>query len=120
MVGPTLVTILVPILVGFSMRPWPLTAYAAYLLAVTASSVTLASIQFNTGGTLDNAKKIVEEGTYGSKGSITLAAVVLGDTFVDPLMDNSGPSLHILVKHQNIKSITLLPLFIRFGLNLFQ
>lgn len=117
MVGPTLVTILVPIFVVFLMGPWPL---AAYLLAVTASSTTLASTQFNTGGTLDNVKKIFEEGAYSVKGSTTLAALVLGDTFVDPLKDTAGPSLHILVKLQNIMSSTLLPFFIRFYLNLFQ
>ncbi len=115
MVGPTLVTILVPILIGFLLGPWPL---AAYLLAVTASASTLASTQFNAGGTIDNVKTIVEEGALGGKGSTTHVATVIGDTFGDPLKDTAGPSLHILVKLQNIMSITLLPLFIRFGLNL--
>jgi K(+)-stimulated pyrophosphate-energized sodium pump len=117
MVGPTMVTIIVPIIVGFLFGPLPL---AVYLISVTASSATLAGTQFNSGGALDNAKKIVEEGLYGGKGTETHAAVVIGDTFGDPLKDTAGPSLHILVKLQNIMSITLLPLFIRFGLNLFQ
>ncbi|MGB2962591.1 MAG: sodium/proton-translocating pyrophosphatase [Anaerolineales bacterium] len=117
MISPTLVTVLVPIILGFLLGPLPL---AVYLISVTASSATLASTQFNSGGALDNAKKIVEEGLYGGKGTDTHAAVVIGDTFGDPLKDTAGPSLHILVKLQNIMSITLLPLFIRFGLNLFQ
>ena len=117
MIGPTMVTIIVPIIVGFLLGPLPL---AVYLISVTASSATLAGTQFNSGGALDNAKKIVEEGLYGGKGTKTHAAVVIGDTFGDPLKDTAGPSLHILVKLQNIMSITLLPLFIRFGLNLFQ
>ncbi|MCK4801609.1 MAG: sodium/proton-translocating pyrophosphatase, partial [Anaerolineales bacterium] len=117
MISPTLVTVLVPIVIGFLLGPWPLTAY---LLSVTAASATLAGAQFNTGGALDNAKKLVEAGAFGGKGTDTHAAVVIGDTFGDPLKDTAGPSLHILVKLQNIMSITLLPLFIRFGLNLFQ
>jgi len=117
MIAPTMVTIIVPIILGFLLGPLPL---AVYLISVTASSATLAGTQFNSGGALDNAKKIVEEGLYGGKGTETHAAVVIGDTFGDPLKDTAGPSLHILVKLQNIMSITLLPLFIRFGLGLFQ
>jgi len=116
MISPTLVSVLIPILIGFLLGPWPLTAY---LISVTASSATLASTQFNSGGALDNAKKLIEEGLYGGKGSPAHAAAVVGDTFGDPLKDTAGPSLHILVKLQNIMSITLLPLFIRYGLNLF-
>jgi K(+)-stimulated pyrophosphate-energized sodium pump len=87
---------------------------------MTASSAALASTQFNAGGALDNAKKLVEEGHFGGKGTEAHAAAVVGDTFGDPLKDTAGPSLHILVKLQNIMSITLLPLFIQYGLNLFQ
>ena len=117
MIAPTMVTVFVPIILGFLLGPLPL---AVYLISVTASSATLASTQFNAGGALDNAKKIVEEGLYGGKGTETHAAVVIGDTFGDPLKDTAGPSLHILVKLQNIMSITLLPLFLSYSLNLFQ
>jgi K(+)-stimulated pyrophosphate-energized sodium pump len=75
---------------------------------------------FNTGGILDNAKKLIEEGHFGGKGTETHVAAVIGDTFGDPLKDTAGPSLHILVKLQNIMSITLLPLFVSYGLNLFS
>ena len=61
-----------------------------------------------------------DAGTERMQGTETHAAAVIGDTFGDPLKDTTGPSLHILVKLQNIMSITLLPLFVQYGLNLFQ
>jgi K(+)-stimulated pyrophosphate-energized sodium pump len=117
MVLPTLVSMLIPIIVGFTLGPW---ALAAYLIGVKASSASLSKALFNAGGTLDNAKKLIEEGEFGGKGSPAHAAAVAGDTFGDPLKDTAGPSLHILVKLQNIMSITLLPLFVQHGLNLFS
>jgi K(+)-stimulated pyrophosphate-energized sodium pump len=117
MLAPTLISMAVPIVVGFILGPW---ALAAYLVGVKASSAALSKALFNAGGTLDNAKKLIEEGHFGGKGTETHAAAVIGDTFGDPLKDTAGPSLHILVKLQNIMSITLLPLFVQYGLNLFQ
>jgi K(+)-stimulated pyrophosphate-energized sodium pump len=117
MMAPTLISMAIPIVVGFTMGPW---ALAAYLVGVKASSAAMSKALFNTGGILDNAKKLVEAGHFGGKGSETHVATVIGDTFGDPLKDTAGPSLHILVKLQNIMSITLLPLFIDHGLNLFQ
>jgi len=117
MLAPTLISMVIPIVVGFTMGVW---ALAAYLVGVKASSAAVSKALFNAGGTLDNAKKLIEEGLYGGKGSDTHAAAVIGDTFGDPLKDTAGPSLHILVKLQNIMSITLLPLFIQYDLNLFQ
>ena len=117
MTAPTVIAMAIPIIVGFTLGPWCL---AAYLIGVKASSAQLSKALFNTGGTLDNAKKLVEEGLFGGKGTATHAATVIGDTFGDPLKDTAGPSLHILVKLQNIMSITLLPLFIKYGLNLFS
>ncbi|MGD2178486.1 MAG: sodium-translocating pyrophosphatase [Anaerolineae bacterium] len=117
MVAPTLVSMVIPIIVGFTLGPW---ALAAYLIGVKTSSAALSKALFNTGGTLDNAKKLIEEGEFGGKGSPAHAAAVAGDTFGDPLKDTAGPSLHILVKLQNIMSITLLPVFLERGLNLFS
>ncbi len=117
MLAPTLISMVIPIIIGFTLGVW---ALAAYLVGVKASSAALSKALFNTGGTLDNAKKLIEGGLYGGKGTDTHAAAVIGDTFGDPLKDTAGPSLHILVKLQNIMSITLLPLFIEHGLNLFQ
>ncbi len=117
MLAPTLISMVVPIIVGFTLGVWPL---AAYLVGVKASSAALSKALFNAGGTLDNAKKLIEGGLYGGKGTDTHASAVVGDTFGDPLKDTAGPSLHILVKLQNIMSITLLPLFVQYSLNLFQ
>lgn len=116
MVLPTVISMVIPVVVGFVLGPWSL---AAYLIGVKTSSSALSKAMFNAGGTLDNAKKYIEEGAYGGKGSPAHAAAVAGDTFGDPLKDTAGPSLHILVKLQNIMSITLLPVFIDHGLNLF-
>ena len=117
MMSPTLISMVIPIVVGFTLGPW---ALAVYLIGVKTSSAAFSKALFNTGGTLDNAKKLIEEGHFGGKGTETHAAAVIGDTFGDPLKDTAGPSLHILVKLQNIMSITLLPLFVQYGLNLFQ
>ena len=108
MVAPTLVGVVFPIAVGFLMGPWPL---AFYLIGVKVIGATLAIFMFNAGGAWDNAKKYIEEGHFGGKGSDAHKAGVIGDTFGDPLKDTAGPSLHILIKLQNILAITLLPLF---------
>ncbi|MFO8036366.1 MAG: sodium-translocating pyrophosphatase [Anaerolineales bacterium] len=116
MISPTVISVVIPVVVGFLLGPWPL---AAYLIGVKTSSSALSKAMFNTGGTLDNAKKLIEMGEFGGKGTVAHAAAVAGDTFGDPLKDTAGPSLHILVKLQNIMSITLLPLYIEYGLKLF-
>jgi K(+)-stimulated pyrophosphate-energized sodium pump len=108
MIAPTLVGVAFPISVGFLMGPWALTFY---LIGVKLMGATLAISMFNAGGAWDNAKKYVEDGHFGGKGSEPHKAGVIGDTFGDPLKDTAGPSLHILIKLQNILSITLLPLF---------
>jgi K(+)-stimulated pyrophosphate-energized sodium pump len=113
MVAPALVGVAFPIAVGFLMGPWPL---AFYLIGVKVIGATLAIFMFNVGGAWDNAKKYVEEGHLGGKGSEPHKAGVIGDTFGDPLKDTAGPSLHILIKLQNILAITLLPLFYSYGL----
>lgn len=113
MIGPTLAGVVFPIAVGFLMGPW---ALAFYLIGVKVIGATLAIFMFNAGGAWDNAKKYIEEGHFGGEGSEPHKAGVIGDTFGDPLKDTSGPSLHILIKLQNILGITLLPLFYTYGL----
>jgi len=105
----------IPVVVGFTLG---VSALAVYLVGVKASSAAVSKALFNAGANLDNAKKLIEGGLYGGKGTDTHASAVIGDTFGDPLKDAAGPSLHILVKLQNIMSITLLPLFVRHGLDL--
>ena len=114
MVAPTLVGVIFPVAVGFLMGPW---ALAFYLIGVKVIGATLAIFMFNAGGAWDNAKKYVEEGHFGGKGSEPHKAGVIGDTFGDPLKDTAGPSLHILIKLQNILGLTLLPLFYTYHLH---
>jgi len=114
MIAPTLTGVAFPIAVGFLMGPW---ALAFYLIGVKVIGATLAIFMFNAGGAWDNAKKYVEDGHLGGKGSEPHKAGVIGDTLGDPLKDTAGPSLHILIKLQNILSITLLPLFYAYGLH---
>ncbi len=115
MIPPTLLALMSPIIVGFLFGVWKL---AAYLITVTIVSGLLAIFMINAGGAWDNAKKYIELGNLGGKGTATHAASVIGDTVGDPLKDTAGPSLHILVKLQSILAITLLPLFFKYALNL--
>ena len=69
----------------------------------------------NAGGAWDNAKKFVEEGNYGGKGSDTHAATVIGDTVGDPFKDTSGPSINILIKLMTIVAVVFAPLFVSIG-----
>jgi K(+)-stimulated pyrophosphate-energized sodium pump len=113
MILPTLVGVVAPLVVGFTLGVW---ALAAFLIAVKIVGAILATFMFNAGGAWDNAKKYIEDGHYGGKGTSAHAAAVVGDTFGDPLKDTAGPSLHILIKLENILSITCLPLFLMYGL----
>jgi len=112
MVAPTLIGLVMPVAVGFLLGPWALTAF---LITCTIAGAVLATFMFNTGATWDNAKKYIESGFLGGKGTEAHKASVIGDTVGDPLKDTAGPSLHILIKLVSIVSITLLPLFMAFS-----
>ena len=77
-----------------------------------ASGVLLAIMMSNAGGAWDNAKKYIEEGNHGGKGSDSHKAAVVGDTVGDPFKDTSGPSINILIKLMTIVSVVFLPLFL--------
>jgi K(+)-stimulated pyrophosphate-energized sodium pump len=109
MILPTLLGLIAPIIVGFTIGIWPL---AAFLVSATVVGALLATFMFNTGGALDNSKKYIESGKFGGKGTAAHDAAITGDVFGDPLKDTAGPALHILIKLLSIVSITLLPLFI--------
>jgi K(+)-stimulated pyrophosphate-energized sodium pump len=83
------------------------------------SGVLLALMMSNGGGAWDNAKKWIEEGNLGGKGSETHKAAVVGDTVGDPFKDTSGPSMNILIKLMSVVSLVLAPLFVQYGLKLF-
>ncbi|MFX1394910.1 MAG: sodium/proton-translocating pyrophosphatase, partial [Promethearchaeota archaeon] len=112
MIFPALLPSLTPIILGFLFGP---IAVAAFLISGTISGIILGFVMNTGGGALDNAKKAIESGLLGGKGSDAHSASVIGDTFGDPLKDTAGPSLHILVKVLNTVSIAFAPIFIAFG-----
>ncbi|MFT5232011.1 MAG: K(+)-stimulated pyrophosphate-energized sodium pump [Candidatus Krumholzibacteriia bacterium] len=110
MIVPGLIAVLAPPLVGFLGGPQML---GGMLAGVTASGVLLALFQSNAGGAWDNAKKHIEGGHFGGKGSDAHTAAVIGDTVGDPFKDTSGPSLNILIKLMSVISVVIAPLLIK-------
>ena len=109
MVLPGLIIVVVPIVVGILLGP---EAVGALVIGATLSAVPLALFMNTGGGAWDNAKKYIESGHLGGKGSPAHAAAVVGDTVGDPLKDTAGPSLHVLIKLLSTLSIVFIPLFI--------
>jgi K(+)-stimulated pyrophosphate-energized sodium pump len=110
MIIPSLMAIIVPILVGILVG---IEAEAGLLTAATVTGFILAVMMANSGGAWDNAKKYIEEGHYGGKGSAAHKAGVVGDTVGDPFKDTSGPSLNILIKLMSMVSIVFSSFIIR-------
>ena len=108
MIKPGVLVMLTPIIVGFFVGPEALTGVLAGGLV---SGVQMAISASNTGGAWDNAKKYIEKGNFGGKGSSAHKAGVVGDTVGDPLKDTSGPSLNILMKLMAIVSLVFAPSF---------
>ena len=108
MIIPGLMAIVAPLLVGFVLGS---EALAGMLAGALASGVLLAIMMANAGGAWDNAKKYIEEGNYGGKGSEPHKAAVVGDTVGDPFKDTSGPSINILIKLMTIVAVVFAPLF---------
>ena len=106
MVSPSLMAIIVPVVCGFIDKE----ALGGLLAGVTVSGVLLAVFQANAGGAWDNAKKWIEEGNMGGKGSESHKAAVIGDTVGDPFKDTSGPSLNILIKLMSVVALVIAPL----------
>ena len=116
MILPGMTAVLAPVAVGFLLGP---IALGGMLAGATVSGVLLALMMANSGGAWDNAKKWIEEGNLGGKGSDPHKAAVVGDTVGDPFKDTSGPSMNILIKLMSVISLVLAPLFVSHGLNLF-
>lgn len=108
MVIPGLMAIVAPLLVGFLLGKG---ALGGMLGGALSSGVLLAIMMANAGGAWDNAKKYIEEGHFGGKGSDPHKAAVVGDTVGDPFKDTSGPSINILIKLMTIVSLVFAPLF---------
>ncbi|MFA4820254.1 MAG: sodium/proton-translocating pyrophosphatase, partial [Candidatus Aenigmatarchaeota archaeon] len=116
LVIPALIAVLAPILVGLLLGP---EALGAMLAGSIVSGLLLALSMANAGAAWDNAKKYVEDGNLGGKGSDVHKATVVGDTVGDPYKDTCGPAINSLIKVMNTISILLASLFVTYGLHLF-
>ena len=111
MVLPSLLAIIIPIIVGIVLG---VAGVLGLLTGGLAAGFTLAIFMANSGGAWDNAKKMVEEGNFGGKGSACHKATIVGDTVGDPFKDTSGPSLNILIKLMSMVSIVMAGLTVAF------
>ncbi len=112
MIFPSLLAIAIPIVVGCVLG---VAGVLGLLVGGLTCGFTLAVFMANAGGAWDNAKKMVEEGNFGGKGSFAHKATIVGDTVGDPFKDTSGPSLNILIKLMSMVSIVMAGLTIAFG-----
>jgi len=108
MIAPGLIAIITPIVFGFISKE----ALGGLLVGVTVTGVLMAIFQANAGGAWDNAKKHIEAGAFGGKGSDPHKAAVVGDTVGDPFKDTSGPSLNILIKLMSVIALVIAPLIL--------
>ncbi len=106
LITPGLLAVLAPIAVGFGLGPG---ALAAYLAGAIGGGTLMAVFLANSGGAWDNAKKMVEDGAHGGKGSPAHAATVIGDTVGDPFKDTAGPAINPLIKVMNLVSLLIAP-----------
>lgn len=106
MIAPGIIAILAPVVVGFLLGK---EALGGFLLGAVASGFMLAVLMANSGGSWDNAKKYIEAGNLGGKGSAAHKAAVVGDTVGDPFKDTAGPSLNILIKLMSIIALLIAP-----------
>ena len=106
LVTPGLLAVMAPIAVGFGLGLGPL---AGYLGGAIATGTLMAVFLANSGGAWDNAKKLVEDGNHGGKGSEAHAATVIGDTVGDPFKDTAGPAINPLIKVMNLVSVLIAP-----------
>ncbi|MQB00695.1 MAG: sodium-translocating pyrophosphatase [Actinobacteria bacterium] len=106
---PALLAVLTPVIIGFGIN---YLALGAFLAAVILTGQLMANFLSNSGGAWDNAKKFIEDGNLGGKGSESHKAAVIGDTVGDPFKDTAGPALNPLIKVMNLVSLLILPAII--------
>ncbi|MFI9629870.1 sodium-translocating pyrophosphatase [Streptomyces sp. NPDC052042] len=109
---PGLLAVLAPIAVGFTLGVGPL---GSYLAGAIGAGTLMAVFLANSGGAWDNAKKLVEDGRHGGKGSEAHAATVIGDTVGDPFKDTAGPAINPLLKVMNLVSLLIAPAVVQFS-----
>jgi K(+)-stimulated pyrophosphate-energized sodium pump len=107
---PALLAVLTPVIIGFGLGP---IALGAFLASAIVTGQLMANFLSNSGGAWDNAKKYIEDGAEGGKGSESHKAAVVGDTIGDPFKDTAGPALNPLIKVMNLVSLLILPAIIR-------
>ncbi|MFA6093544.1 MAG: sodium-translocating pyrophosphatase [Elusimicrobiota bacterium] len=114
MILPGILAVGMPVVVGLFFKLFGIgaEAVAAFLMVGTITGILMATMMNNGGGAWDNAKKFIELGSFGGKGSQAHKAAVVGDTVGDPLKDTAGPSLHVLIKLLATVTLVLAPLFI--------
>jgi K(+)-stimulated pyrophosphate-energized sodium pump len=110
---PGLLAVMAPIAVGFGLGVGPL---GAYLAGSIGTGTLMAVFLANSGGAWDNAKKMVEDGNHGGKGSEAHAATVIGDTVGDPFKDTAGPAINPLIKVMNLVGLLVTPAVVKFAL----
>jgi K(+)-stimulated pyrophosphate-energized sodium pump len=109
LITPGLLAVMAPVAVGFGLGAG---ALGSYLAGAIATGVLMAVLLSNSGGAWDNAKKMVEDGQFGGKGSEAHEATIIGDTVGDPFKDTAGPALNPLIKVMNLVSLLMLPAII--------
>ncbi|MBT4804873.1 sodium-translocating pyrophosphatase, partial [Candidatus Woesearchaeota archaeon] len=116
MILPAVIAVAAPLAVGLLLG---IKALGGLLIGVILSGLVMALFMSNSGATWDNAKKYIEDGKHGGKGSDAHKAAIVGDTVGDPFKDTAGPALNALIKVINTLAIVFAPLFVMYGLNLF-
>ncbi|MFD6414547.1 sodium/proton-translocating pyrophosphatase, partial [Nocardia asteroides] len=109
---PGLLAVLAPIFIGFTLG---VGALGAFLAGAIGAGTLMAVFLANSGGSWDNAKKLVEDGHHGGKGSEAHAATVIGDTVGDPFKDTAGPAINPLLKVMNLVALLIAPAVIKFS-----
>ena len=112
MLIPGILAVLAPVIVGILLGT---AALGGMLAGALVTGVLMAIFMSNAGGAWDNAKKYIEEGSHGGKGSEAHKAAVVGDTVGDPFKDTSGPSINILIKLMTVVSLVFAPIFVKIG-----
>jgi K(+)-stimulated pyrophosphate-energized sodium pump len=110
---PGLLAVFAPIAVGFGLGTG---ALAGYLAGAIATGTLMAIFLANSGGAWDNAKKLVEDGHHGGKGSAAHEATIIGDTVGDPFKDTAGPAINPLIKVMNLVSVLIAPAVVQFSI----